>query len=262
MNEFIFTFWSWFGLIGNLVTMAVSLAILLVMVGIVHPRPRGRTHWRRANLWLALFLISLFGQVASGQFTNFLFWLNQGNRLISFWISLAFFIANGVLLFAFAGNLIGLHGRAFRAAMAVGALGWLVATFLIFRGLVITDVRVNETGLLRYDITPLGYALSALPFVYQLAAFGVLIYHRKRLENNWVTFGVAALVIGPLLTILQVERFIGVAIPYSALGPLIGIGIIGYTVAHRQVFDPLRQELFSHLLCLDLLRHRGESSQV
>jgi GAF domain-containing protein len=232
--EFTFTFWSWFGLIGNLVTMVVSLAILLVMVGLVR--------WHRANLWLSLLLISLFGQVACGQLTNVLFWLDQGNPLHSFWISLSLFSASGVLLFAFAGNLIGLRGWVFRAVLTMGALGWLIVTFLILQGTVVTDVSLNETGLLRYDITALGYALSALPFIYQFAALGLLIYNRKRLStDNLVILGVGALMIGPLLVVLQVERLIGAGIPYTALSLLVGTSILGYIVARRQLFGPLRQ---------------------
>ncbi len=251
MNEFTLTFWSWFGLVGNLATVAVSLAILLVLLGIVRPSARGGPYWHRSNLWLALFLFSLFGQVASGQFTNFLFWLKQGNPLVSFWISLSFFSASGVLLYAFVGHLVGLRGRAFRVSLAAGILAWLVATSLIFQGTVVTDIRLNEAGLLRYDITSLGYVLSALPFVYQFAALGLLVYYRRRLaegpllgEDSLFVFGVGALVIGPILVLLQVERFIGVAIPYTSLGPLVGVSIIGYTVARRQVFDPLRQLTF------------------
>jgi len=250
MTEFTFTFWSWFGLIGNLVTAAMSLALLLVIVGVVRPATRGGPYWHRSNFWLAMFLLSLFGQVTSGQFTNVLFWLEQGSPLFSFSISLLFFSASGVLLFAFVSQFLGLQGRALWVPLVVGFAAWLAVGVFTFRGMVITDIWLNEVGLLRYNITPLGYALSALPFVYQFAALSLLLYRRKQLleelpkRGNLFTVGVGALVIGPILVVLRVERLIGVAIPYTSIGPLIGLVIIGYTLIRRQVFDPLRQLTF------------------
>ena len=250
MTEFTFTFWSWFGLIGNLATAAMSLALLLVIVGVVRPATRGGPYWHRSNFWLAMFLLSLFGQVTSGQFTNFLFWLEQGDPLLSFSVSLLFFGAGGILLFAFISQFLGLQGRAFWVPLIVGFVVWLAVAIFTLKGMVITDIWLNEVGLLRYNITPLGYALSTLPFVYQFAALGLLLYRRKQLleelpkRGNLFTLGVGALVIGPLLVVLRVERLLGVAIPYTAIGPLVGLAIIGHTLIRRQVFDPLRRLTF------------------
>lgn len=234
--EFTLTFWSWLGLISNLVTIAITPAVFLVMLGVAR--------WRQANRWFLLFLISVFGWVASGQFTNFLFWLNQGDPLVLFWISLAFFSISGVTLLGFTNNIIGLRSKLLEATIVAGTLISLVAILLLVQGMVVTDVWLNETGLLRYKITPLGYALSALPFIYEIGTLGLLIYHRKRVNDNWIILGVASLAFGPILSILQLERLTGVPIPYSALGTVIGVSTVGYTMARRHVFDPLHQLTF------------------
>jgi signal transduction histidine kinase len=224
-----FDFWSWVGLVSNLVTMSVALAFSILAIGL------GQRH--RSNLAFALFLVPVFGWIGAGQFTQILLWLGQGNPTSSMEASGTLFCLQGIVLFYFAGQLTGLKHAWFKASTVLGFVIWLIGLIPLASHQIVANPSLSPTGLLRWDTYPLGYLFIIVSCAYLLAAPVLLVVYRRRLPHPALLLGIGTVVAGEVIGLSGALN--KSPIPFLTLGVTAGITILGSSMAYFQLFKPL-----------------------
>jgi signal transduction histidine kinase len=226
-----FNFWSWLGLFSNILTIAVTSAVLILMAGL------GRRH--RGNCSFAAFLFCVFGWIGSGQSTQVLLWLNQGDPTLSLRLTAAFFYLQSIALFYFAGRLTKQKRTWFPLSAGAGLAIGLAGLVPLVNHRIITNPSLSPTGLLRWDTSPLGYALVATTFAYLLASLFLLSAHHRQVPHRLITVG---------MIVMAVAEIVGLSgsllsLPFPLLSPGVsaGISILGICMVHFQVFKPLNE---------------------
>ena len=225
-----FNLWSWLGLFANIFTIGITLAVLIVMAGI------GRRH--RGNRSFALFLFFLFGWIFSGQFTQVLLWLGQGDPRTGLYTTAAFFFYQALALFHFAGRLVGLRRPWFRLSVGTGTVLGLASLIPLVTHQIITAPSLSPTGLLRWDTHPLGYGLVAVAFAYLIVTPLILLIRRYRVPHPMVTIG--TLIIAGSEVIGLTGSLFAIPFPLLTMGVAAGISILGISMVHYQLLKPLR----------------------
>lgn len=224
-----FNFWSWLGLFSNIFTIAVTLAVLILMAGL------GRRH--RGNRSFSLFLFFVFGWIGSGQSTQVLLWLGQGDPTIPMRIAAAFFFFQAIALFHFAGRLIELKRPWFYWSVGAGLAIGLVGLIPLFNHRVVTNPGLSPTGLLRWDTYPLGYTLIAIAFAYLAATPPPLLMHKRQVPHPLIIVGAIIVVVAEIVGLCG--SLFALPFPLLALGVSAGIAILGISTVHFQLFKPL-----------------------
>jgi len=103
---------------------------------------------------------------------------------------------------------------------------------------IITDPSLSPTGLLRWDIHPLGYGLVAIAFAYLVVAPLILLTRRYRVPHPMVTIG--TLIIAGAEIIGLTGSLFAVPLPLLSMGVAAGITILGISMVHYQLLKPLR----------------------
>lgn len=234
-----FDFWSWLGLFSNMVTISVTLAVLILMAAI------GRRH--RGNRSFAAFLLCVFGWIWSGQTTQVLFWLNQGDPTLSLRAAAAFFYFQSIALFHFAGRLTELKRTWFYLSVWAGVAIGLVGLAPLANHRIISNPGLSPTGLLRWHTSSLGYALVAAAFVYLMASPLLLLTRYRQVPHPLISVGVSVLAVAEIAGLSSSL----LALPFTllALGVSAAISLLGICMVHFQLFKPLEEtarELKAH----------------
>jgi signal transduction histidine kinase len=225
-----FNFWSWLGLFSNIFTIAIALAVLILMAVL------GRRH--RGNRSFALFLFLVFGWIGSGQSTQVLIWLNQGDPTIPLRITAAFFFFQAIALFHFVGRLIELIHPWFYLSVGAGLTIGLVGLIPLCHHRVITNPVLSPTGLLQWDIFPLGYALVGIAFAYLAATPPLLFTHHRQVPHFLIIVGVTIVVVAEIAGLCG--SLVALPFPLLALGVSVGTALLGTSMVHFQVFRSLK----------------------
>lgn len=224
-----FNFWSWLGLVANLITIAVTLAFLALILGLGQ-RQRG-------NRSFALFLALLLGYIGGGQSTQVLMWLRQGNPTRTLQISSAFFFFQGIALFHFAGRLTGLKRPQFNMVVGVGLITGLIGLVPLFNDQILVSPSLSPTGLLRWDTSSLAYYLMALAFVYLVAAPVLLLAFHHQVPHPALSIGTGIITVAEISGVSA--SLLAIPFPVLALGVTSGITILGASMVYYQLFRPL-----------------------
>jgi signal transduction histidine kinase len=224
-----FNFWSWLGLMSNLITIAVALAFFVLMLGL------GRR--QRGNRSFALFVLCVLAYIGSGQFTQVLLWLDQGGAHLTMYATGALFFFQALALFLFAGRLVHLRSGWFNAAVLAGLVAGLAGLVALAGGHVIDHPRLSPTGLLRWDTYPLGLVFISLAFVWLAAAWLLLLAHRSRLPHPMLLVGTGILAGGEMMGLTG--SLFAIKIPVLTLSITAGVTSLGLSMVHYQLFKPL-----------------------
>jgi len=220
---------SWLGLLANLITLAVTLAFLILTLGL------GRRHL--SNRSFALFLLLVCGWIGCGQFTQILLWLGQGNPTLSLEMSAAFYFLQGAALFHFAGRLIGLRRPWFFISVGAAFAVWLAGMVPLLNHRVLANPRLSPTGLLRWDTYPLGYVFIAVSFSYLMGAFLLSWTHHRRVPHPSLTISMGIIALGEVLGLIG--ALFTLPFPILTLNTTLGVGALGSSMVYFQLFKPL-----------------------
>lgn len=226
-----FNFWSWLGLFSNMLTIAVTLAVLILMAAL------GRRH--RGNRSFAAFLFCIFGWIWSGQTTQVLLWLNQGYPTLSLSVAAAFFYFQSIALFHFAGRLTELKRTWFYLSVWAGVAIGLVGLAPLANHRIISNPGLSPTGLLRWHTSSLGYALVTIAFVYLMASPLLLLAHYRQVPHPLISVGVSVLAVAEIAGLSG--SLLALPFPLLALGVSAGVSILGICMVHFQLFKPLEE---------------------
>jgi signal transduction histidine kinase len=226
-----FNLWSWLGLASNIVTIAVTLAFLILMLGL------GRRH--RGNQSFASFLFLVFIWIISGQSTQVLLWLGQGNPTFTLHTTSLFFFFQAIALFYFAGHLVGLKRLWFQLSAAAGLAIGLVGLIPLANNQIIANPSLSPTGLLRWHIYLIGYALVAIAFAYLVASPLLLLAHRRQVPHPLLVIGTGIVAVAEITGICG--SLFSLPFPLLALGVTAGITTLGSSMVYFQLFKPLSE---------------------
>jgi len=250
-----FNFWSWLGLFSNMFTIAMALAVLILMAAL------GRRH--RGNRSFALFLFLVFGWIGSGQSTQVFMWLDQGDPTIPLRITAAFFFFQTLALFHFAGRLIELIHVWFYLSVGAGMSIGLIGLIPLSHHRIVTNPGLSPTGLLRWSTYPLGYAFVSIAFVYLVATALLLFTHHRQVPHFLIIVGVTILVVTEIVGLSG--SLFALPFPLLALGVSAGITTLGISMVHFQLFKPLKdmtRELQAHQADLEERNRRLKEANV
>jgi len=250
-----FNFWSWLGLFSNLFTIAITLAVLILMAAL------GRRH--RGNRSFALFLFFVVGWIGSGQSTQVLMWLGQGDPTIPLRITAAFFFFQAIALFHFSGRLVELTRPWFYLSVGVGLTIGLVGLIPLYHHRIVANPGLSSTGLLRWNTYPPGYALVGVAFAYLAATPPLLLTHRRWVPHVLIIVGATVVTVAEIVGLCG--SLIALPVPLLTIGVSAGITALGISMVHYQLFEPLKdvtRELQAHQADLEERNRRLEEANV
>ncbi len=250
-----FNSWSWLGLLSNMFTLAVTLAVLILMAAL------GRR--QRGNRSFALFVLLVFGWIGSGQFTQVLIWLGQDDPTLSLRITAAFFFFQAVALYHFAGRLIELRSPWFYLSVGTGSAIGLIGLIPLAKHRILANPSLSPTGLLRWDTFPLGYALFAVAFAYLVAAPVLLLAHHRQVPHPLISLGTSVVAVAEIAGLSA--SFFALPLPLFALGVSVGVTILGVSMVHYQLLKPIEamtRELQARQADLEERNRRLEEANI
>ncbi|NOZ21471.1 MAG: PAS domain S-box protein [Planctomycetes bacterium] len=219
-------FWLEVGLLSFSAVIAASLVLVVVGAG-----PR-----RPLNLCFALFLLAEACASVFDLLLHLALWLGRGNPPLLIELCALSYILAGPLLLMFTVRYVGRRGR---LADAMSALGLVIAAFLcipLFRHQLVVNPRLSVNGTTILDLRPPAYAVALMLCVY--LAFSLVLFwrERKRTGEPYLAVSVATLLAG-----FVVGGILVIPYPVIYVTNSVGIGILGYGVLSRQIFNPLRE---------------------
>ncbi|GAB4538712.1 MAG: hypothetical protein Kow0063_26850 [Anaerolineae bacterium] len=226
-----FTFWTWLALLSNTLTMAVTLAVLILIAVL------GRRH--PGNRSFAGFSFCFFAWIWSGQTTQLLLWLNQGDPTLGLRATAAFFYLQSIALFHFAGRLVELKRGWFFVGVGAGIAIGLGGLASLANDRLVSSPGLSPAGLLRWQTSWPGYGVVAIAFAYLMATPLILVRHRQRVPHSLVTVGASVLIAAEITGLSGL--LLGLPFPLLSLSVSAGISILGICMVHFQIFKPLEE---------------------
>jgi serine phosphatase RsbU (regulator of sigma subunit) len=228
------TSFFWVAETANAVTLAVSLAALLIVVWL---GPRRWTNLSFAALLVAVIIWMGFSLVArllvnvpqlGGDPTALMNWVSLGFALI------------GITLFWFVESFYPIGRRWRWAANLLGLVIYALFLILLSRNAIVSNVRRGDDGGISFDISFAATVLSAFHYLYEGVALALLI-RNAAWRKHW------ALLVGTMIVIATtVAALLSPAIAIQTYTIAIGMLFLAYEVVKQQLFNPLIQ-LNQHL---------------
>ncbi|MEW6357844.1 MAG: PAS domain S-box protein [Planctomycetota bacterium] len=219
-------FWLDVSLRSFATTIAAALVIMVVGAG-----PR-----RALNLFFAIFLLAEAAAMVFATLMRLSLWLERGDPLLMAELCTMGYALAGPMLLMFTVRYV---GRPARRADIMAALGVGIIAFLLvplFRHHFVVNPRLSPNGAAIVDLTPPAHAAVLIPCAF--VAFSLVLFWRERRKTGepYLALGVLTLLVG-----FVVGGVLEVAFPVMSFTNFLGIAILGYGVASRQIFNPLRE---------------------
>ncbi len=106
----------------------------------------------------------------------------------------------------------------------------------LFRARLVSDPWMSPAGLVFYRVSPLGLAAVTLPTACLCASFVLLARSWRRESTPSIALSVGLLLGGFLVGGIAQPRF-----PVMALTSMVSVGLLGWGIIRRQLFNPLRE---------------------
>jgi serine phosphatase RsbU (regulator of sigma subunit) len=143
------------------------------------------------------------------------------------------FAGMGLPLFWFIYSFYPIRRAVFWALSILGLLELIVALPLVFNGQIISNPRPITFGQYAYTISPIGYGLSIVHFLFEFIAMGILVRHAAWRSNRALFIGTLVVMLSSIATVLQLTP-----LPIPAYGMSIGTLFLAYEVLSQQLFNP------------------------
>jgi len=223
----------WVDMAAYGVTALVAMSLMLAVLG---------TGVRRLiNGSFSLFMLAVGFWTSTSVILRVALWFGSSTQQLWMEVSTLAFSIIGPLLLIFSGAYTQTRHRWPYALAVLGLASACVLCIPLFTHRVVSDVRLEANGVLTWDRTLLGYALSVPLLVDAALSLFLLWSERERLRENYLSVGISILVVSGL-----VFSFVVTPLPTLSIAMLLAISIMGYAVLRRQLFNPL-QELTDEL---------------
>ena len=221
------TTFFWVAQTANLISVITAFAALLIVVWL-NPR-------RWTNLSFATFLIAIIVWLAPSFILRLLVNLPQvaANHQILMNMIAAGFALVGITMFWFIESFYPLRRRWRWAANLLGLAVYSLFFVLLLQNKVVNEPRLGADGGLDFTITPLGSALSAFHYVYDLLSL-VILFRRAVWRERW------HLMVGALIVVITtVAALVSPAVSVQTYTIAFGTLFMAYEVVKQQLFNPL-----------------------
>jgi signal transduction histidine kinase len=224
-------FWVDIGAYIISTVVAVSLTLTVLAIGPKHTLNRFFALFTLVEaLWAAFSFLLLMAS-----------WLGASSSALVLELTVLAFTLLGPLLLPFAGRYVNRHSRWIDLAAVLGLVVTGGLSVPLFRHLLVSNPRLVEGGIVRFDFSAWGYLAALVPIFYFIWSI-VLFWRERRRAGGWY-FAVSVLI---LLGGMVVGGFLQPRFPIISFTTPISIAVLGYGIVHRQLLNPL-QELTAEL---------------
>ena len=119
------------------------------------------------------------------------------------------------------------------AAVVAAMLALLVP---LLQGRLVSSPSMGSSGLVMYRVSPLGMLFGILPAACLAAAFVIVVVSWRRERSPAIVVSVGLLLGGFIAGGFAQPQF-----PLTALTSAVSVGVLGWGIVRRQVFNPLRE---------------------
>lgn len=189
------------------------------------------------NRLFALFVTLEAVWAVSAVFVRLSLMLETGNA--NFWLELAAIALNamGLILPMFAARYVGRQTKWVDLLPSLGFVALIFLSIPTFRGQLLLNPRLLESGIGTYDVTQWGLIIPLLPVPYFIWAFILLWRGRREAKSTYLALSVLVLLSGFLIGGILRPFF---PAPILSITVTTSVGILGYGIVRRQLFNPLR----------------------
>jgi PAS domain S-box-containing protein len=227
---------------GMALSLLLSTALALTVVGAGFRKPVNRS--------FVIFAVMESGWAFTSLLLRLSLWYHQGNAEVLLELASAFFAVMAPFLLLFCTRYVQLRRR-WPIWILVGAMLVIEANAaFLFQARLVFDPVLGANGTLSYRFSPVGLAGTSAPTMCILLSLILLAgqYRRDRdpLMGLSVLFFFAGFIAGSVLL---------VPIPVMAITNTAGVGLMGWVIIRKQLFNPLRD------LAVDL-RERAHQQEL
>lgn len=214
------------GTVANIISLTLGMALLMLVL------------WQstqRSNLLFSIFLAAMITVAFSGLGFRYAPILHYDPKpwLYLFATGIG---AYGVSLFIFSTEFTGKTNRVVLVLDLAGVLLWVVAAYMIWNGLIITNINPTAEGVTLFDFTTAGYVIVGILIAFELVALITLLY--KPTERSLALApGAAVLLLAAILDLVPAIAHLPVNSVMTAISAL----IMGRQILNSQLFDPIRR---------------------
>jgi serine phosphatase RsbU (regulator of sigma subunit) len=218
----------WISQSANLLTSITSMAAILLVLWV------GPRRW--SNRSFAIFLTAIIIWMIDSLAVRLILFVPglDTDPLIFLKLGTLGFASMGLPLFWFIDSFYPIRRRAFWTLSILGILEIVAALILVFKGQIISDPRPIAFGQYAYTISPIGYGLSVIHFLFEFIALGILVRRAAWRTNRALFIGTLVVTTSSIATVLQLTPF-----PVPAYGMSIGTLFLAYEVLNQQLFNPM-----------------------
>ncbi len=221
------TIMFWLDVAAHIVTALITTTVSLLVVGMGARRPLNR---RLAGFLGAVLVWAIGSLVLRG-----VLWLEKGSPLLWTEIAVVGFALIGPTLFGFISLYIEAQQRWHQRAFQLGLWGTLATLPLAFSGQAISRTWLGQDGVLRWQLTSLGYLTALIPLLFEALSMAVVWAAWPKRREPILAAAVTLLFVGNLL-----GTFISLPLPTVTIVQTLSASLIGLMVLRQQIFNPLQ----------------------
>ncbi len=147
------------------------------------------------------------------------------------------FLYTGPALLLFTTNYVQIKSVLNHIFGLIGVAANVIIAIPLFRHQLVYNHHIGESGTTHSDITPLGLLAALIPIFYLSWSLILFIIKRKQIKADYLFLSVAIFLLGCI-----VGGILDIDIPILSFATLISVGILGYSVLNKQLFNPLKQK--------------------
>ncbi|MBN1934048.1 MAG: GAF domain-containing protein [Anaerolineae bacterium] len=229
----------WFELAVLAASAIISTSLILVVLGTAPQRQSNRS--------FALFVLMQTAWTVSSILLRLSLWaertLPDGVVTVhpNLWLDIAAFSAGLMSIWAlhFTTHYLNCYTRAIRLAVMLGVMGNGVVAVPLFQHRLLSDPGINQAGTFVEQISPWGWVGGAIASAYIVWSLALFWRERRRRVNALFVWGMLTLLIGILVGA-------GTKLPFPftmATTNLVGFALLGYGIIHKQILNPLQEQI-------------------
>ncbi|HEX9933910.1 MAG TPA: sensor histidine kinase [bacterium] len=217
----------WIDIAVSCIATIVSAALILIALA-AGPR-------QSINGSFAVFMAVQFLWGCTYMAMRLALWLRAGNpQSIAEWNALTLFLT-GICLFIFSNAYVQHHSRRSKWMVLAGILVIMTGLPQLFKGHLVYNIRLHPNGTTLADVSMLAVCYTSLLVLVYLWAFVMFWKNRKQPGSTFMAYSVLILFISFII-----KGILEVPYPLLSFAHFISIGILGYGVLSRQLFNPLK----------------------
>ena len=196
----------------------------------------GGSGFRKAiNRSFVIFAVMESGWAVTSLLLRLSLWFHQGNPQVLLEEASAFFALMGPFLLLFSSHFVNVRRR-WALWIFIGVMFVIEANAaFLFQSRLVFDPVLAANGTLSYRFSPIGLAGTSMPTLCMLVSLVLLLVQYRRDYDPFMALSVVFLIAGFITGGVVLVRF-----PVMAITNTVSIGVMGWGIISRQLFNPLR----------------------